>query len=75
MIGSATPLKLVPPALQISRVPSLAEQAADIIVTGISSGALKPGQRLYETELAATLKMSRVPLRGFAQDPGGAGHR
>jgi DNA-binding GntR family transcriptional regulator len=63
MIGSATPLKLVPPALQISRVPSLAEQAADIIVTGISSGALKPGQRLYETELAATLKMSRVPLR------------
>lgn len=63
MIGSATPLKLVPPALQMSRVPSLAEQAADIIVTGISSGALKPGQRLYETELAAMLRMSRVPLR------------
>ncbi len=63
MIGSAAPLKLVPNALQMSRIPSLAEQAADIIVTGISSGALKPGQRLYGTELAATLNMSRVPLR------------
>jgi DNA-binding GntR family transcriptional regulator len=63
MTRSAIPLEIMPPALQMSRVPSLAEQAADIIVTGISSGALKPGQRLYETELAAMLKMSRVPLR------------
>lgn len=52
-----------PPALGAVRVPSLAEQAADVIVTGISSGALKPGERLYETELAGRLKMSRVPLR------------
>ena len=63
MTRSAIALEHALPALQMSRVPSLAEQAADIIVTGISSGALKPGQRLYETELAATLKMSRVPLR------------
>lgn len=63
MTRFAIPLDIMHPALQMSRVPSLAEQAADIIVTGISSGALKPGQRLYETELAATLKMSRVPLR------------
>ena len=45
------------------RSPSLAEQAADAIVTGVSAGALKPGQRLVETELARLLKMSRVPLR------------
>jgi DNA-binding GntR family transcriptional regulator len=53
----------VPPVLQMVRSPSLAEQAADSIVTGISSGALKPGQRLVETELAGILNMSRVPLR------------
>jgi DNA-binding GntR family transcriptional regulator len=52
-----------PPILQMVRSPSLAEQAADAIVTGISGGALKPGQRLVETELASTLNMSRVPLR------------
>lgn len=51
------------PALTMTRVPSLAEQAADVIVTGIYSGALKPGERLYETELAGRLRMSRVPLR------------
>lgn len=42
---------------------SLAEQAADVIVTGIYSGALKPGARLFEKELAQQLVMSRVPLR------------
>lgn len=51
------------PALEAVRAPSLAEQAADVIVTGISSGSLKPGQRLYEAELANQLRMSRVPLR------------
>lgn len=49
--------------LSMIRSPSLAEQAADAIVTGISSGALKPCQRLVETELAGLLKVSRVPLR------------
>lgn len=52
-----------PTALAMSRSPSLAEQAADAIVTGISGGVLKPGQRLVETELASLLNMSRVPLR------------
>jgi DNA-binding GntR family transcriptional regulator len=51
------------PVLSMARSPSLAEQAADAIVTGISSGVLKPGQRLVETELAGMLHMSRVPLR------------
>lgn len=51
------------PVLSMARSPSLAEQAADAIVTGVSAGALKPGQRLVETELAGLLNMSRVPLR------------
>jgi DNA-binding GntR family transcriptional regulator len=50
-------------ALTLERSPSLAEQAAEAIVTGIASGVLKPGQRIVESELAAKLQMSRVPLR------------
>jgi DNA-binding GntR family transcriptional regulator len=51
------------PALEVVRAPNLAEQAADAIVAGIASGALLPGQRLFEAELAGQLQMSRVPLR------------
>src|SRR5437868_7755388 len=51
------------PPLGMTRSLSLAEQAADVIVTGIYSGALKPGARLNEKELAQQLNMSRVPLR------------
>lgn len=51
------------PALAMTRGLSLAEQAADVIVTGIYSGALEPGARLYEKDLAHRLNMSRVPLR------------
>lgn len=49
--------------LHMARSPSLADQAADAIVTGIAAGVLRPGQRLIETELASLLNMSRVPLR------------
>ncbi|MGE0240663.1 MAG: GntR family transcriptional regulator [Parvibaculaceae bacterium] len=51
------------PVLPFARVPSLAEQAAEAIVGGIAAGILKPGERLVEADLAATLQMSRVPLR------------
>ena len=51
------------PVLSMARSPSLAEQSADAIVTGIASGVLKPGQRLVEAELASMLRISRVPLR------------
>lgn len=51
------------PALSMARTRSLAEQAANAIVAGISAGALLPGQRIIETELASLLNMSRVPLR------------
>jgi DNA-binding GntR family transcriptional regulator len=49
--------------LPFARSPSLAEQAAEAIVGGIASGVFKPGERLVESNLAATLQMSRVPLR------------
>jgi DNA-binding GntR family transcriptional regulator len=55
------PLRL--PLRGLQRAPSLAEQGAEAIVGGIASGALRPGQRLRESELARTLQMSRVPLR------------
>jgi DNA-binding GntR family transcriptional regulator len=51
------------PILNMARSPSLAEQAADAIVTGVAAGALKPGERLVETDVASFLKISRVPLR------------
>lgn len=51
------------PALPLVRPRNLAEQVADVIVDGIASGAIGPGQRLVETELAQRLQVSRVPLR------------
>jgi DNA-binding GntR family transcriptional regulator len=41
----------------------LPEQIATAIVLMIAGGALLPGQRLVETELAARLRTSRAPLR------------
>ena len=49
--------------LAIAPSPGLAERAAEAIVLGAASGALQPGQRLVEVELARLLQMSRVPLR------------
>ena len=49
--------------LSLVRARSLAEQVADSIVDGIASGALEPGQRIVELELARELKVSRVPVR------------
>lgn len=51
------------PLLDMPRSFGLAERAAEAIVIGVASGALQPGQRLVEVELAHLLKMSRVPLR------------
>jgi DNA-binding GntR family transcriptional regulator len=62
-MASLEPAIAATPALTMARSPSLAEQAADAIVTGVSAGALKPGQRLVEAEVAGLLKVSRVPLR------------
>jgi DNA-binding GntR family transcriptional regulator len=51
------------PVLPLMRPRNLAEQVADVIVDGIASSALGPGQRLVETDLAQQLQVSRVPLR------------
>ena len=59
----APDVRSVLPVLEMARQSSLAEQAADAIVTGVASGALQPGQRLVEADLAGLLNMSRVPLR------------
>ena len=49
--------------LRISRQRSLAEQAADAIVEGIAANIFKPGERLVESDIAARLSVSRVPVR------------
>jgi DNA-binding GntR family transcriptional regulator len=50
-------------ALQLVKSRSLPDQIADAIVEGIAAGALLPGQRLIELDLASRFSVSRVPLR------------
>src|SRR3954452_532386 len=42
---------------------SLASRIADRIVDAVAAGTLAPGQRLVESEIAAALGVSRMPLR------------
>lgn len=42
---------------------SLASQVADRLVEAVAQGRIEPGQRLYETELATELGVSRIPIR------------
>jgi DNA-binding GntR family transcriptional regulator len=51
------------PALTLVQTKSLADQVADSIVEGIATGAIVPGQRILEVELASRLRVSRVPVR------------
>ena len=62
-IASRTPAARPAAPLPLLRPRNLAEQVANAIVDGIAGGVLRPGQRLVETELAAQLQVSRVPLR------------
>jgi DNA-binding GntR family transcriptional regulator len=55
--------ELPPQILAMPPSAGMAERAAEAIVLGVASGALQPGQRLVEVELARLLQMSRVPLR------------
>lgn len=63
MLRKTVPVVPAIPALSMARAQSLADQAANAIVDGISAGTLRPGERIIETELASLLNMSRVPLR------------
>ena len=58
-----TTAELPPQILSMPPSAGMAERAAEAIVLGVASGALQPGQRLVEVELARLLQMSRVPLR------------
>jgi DNA-binding GntR family transcriptional regulator len=49
--------------LRMSRPPSLTDSAIEHLANAIISGRFQPGQRLVETELSATLGISRAPLR------------
>jgi DNA-binding GntR family transcriptional regulator len=51
------------PVLSLVRTRSLADQVADSIVEGIANGALAPGQKIIEVDLASKLQVSRVPVR------------
>lgn len=51
------------PIAAFERRKSLAEQVADNLVEAIGLGNLAPGERILETEIAARLKVSRVPVR------------
>lgn len=44
-------------------VPSLAVRIADTLTDAIGGGAILPGERLVESEIAARLGVSRMPLR------------
>ena len=49
--------------LNLVKSRGLPEQIADAIVEGVATGALSPGQRLIELDLARRFVVSRVPLR------------
>jgi DNA-binding GntR family transcriptional regulator len=51
------------PTLAFERRKSLAEQVADTLVEAIGLGGLQPGERMLETEIAARLRVSRIPVR------------
>ncbi len=51
------------PTLQPLDTESLASRIADRIVDAVAAGTLAPGQRLVESEIAAALGVSRMPLR------------
>lgn len=49
--------------LAARRPKSTREQTADVLRNAIVSGELKPGQRLFETDIAEQLGISRAPVR------------
>jgi DNA-binding GntR family transcriptional regulator len=58
-LAAALEPSLTPP----SRQQSLAVRIADALTDAIAGGAIEAGERLVETEIAARMGVSRVPLR------------
>lgn len=52
-----------PPLATPARTFSLAVRIADALTDAIAVGAIEPGERLVETEIAGRMGVSRVPLR------------
>jgi DNA-binding GntR family transcriptional regulator len=57
------PVALDPSLAVPARTSSLALRIADALTDAIAEGAIEPGERLVETEIAAQMGVSRVPLR------------
>jgi DNA-binding GntR family transcriptional regulator len=57
------PVALEPSLAVPARTSSLALRIADALTDAIAEGAIEPGERLVETEIAAQMRVSRVPLR------------
>jgi DNA-binding GntR family transcriptional regulator len=57
------PVALEPSLAVPARTSSLALRIADALTDAIAEGAIEPGERLVETEIAAQMGVSRVPLR------------
>jgi DNA-binding GntR family transcriptional regulator len=58
-LAAAPEPSLAPPL----RPQSLAVRIADALTDAIAGGAIEAGERLVETEIAARMRVSRVPLR------------
>ncbi len=50
------------PLLQLSAAPDLVEQVYGRLLDAISDGALQPGERLTQEDLAQRLAVSRQPV-------------
>lgn len=73
----------VSPAPRLISVPSLADQVRNLLMEALTSGRLRPGDRVNEAELARELGISRNPIReaisglaqrGFLVPARGRGH-
>jgi len=51
------------PALARLRRPTLAQQVADTIVEAVAAGAIRPGERVTDSDIAQRLGVSRNPVR------------
>jgi len=58
-------------AFRLVETPSLSDQMRNLLLEGLTSGRLRPGDRINEAEFARTLGISRNPIReaisGLAQ--------
>lgn len=54
---------MTPPVLSTILRPTLAQQVADKIVEAVAAGAIRPGERVTDSDIAQRLGVSRNPVR------------